>query len=272
MPHATIHTEFSPAGVAIVRLNRPEVHNAFNEVLIADLTAEFEKLRADEQVRVVILGGAGRSFCAGADLDWMRRTADYSRQENLADALKLAEMLRALYEFPKPTVAAVHGAAFGGGVGLVACCDVAIASENATFSFSEVRLGLIPAVISPYVIAAIGERAARRYFLTAEKFPASEARRLGLVHEVTAPESLGPTIEAVVGELLSGGPECLRAAKKLIRGAAQRVGDENVPAETARIIAEIRSGAEAREGIQAFLEKRKPAWAAADDPEKPGGA
>jgi methylglutaconyl-CoA hydratase len=195
----------------------------------------------------------------------MRRTADYSPEENLADALKFAEMLRALNEFPKPAEAAVHGAVFGGGVGLVACCDVAIASENATFSFSEVRLGLIPAVISPYIIAAMGARAARRYFLTAERFPAQEARRLGLVHEVTAPESLGSAVQAVVGELLSGGPESLRAAKQLIRGVAKRVGDASLPAETARIIAEIRSGAEAGEGIEAFLEKREPAWAAEEN-------
>jgi methylglutaconyl-CoA hydratase len=262
MPHSTIQTEISAAGIAIVKLNRPEVHNAFNEVLIAELTAELEQLRADGQVRAVILTGAGRSFCAGADLDWMRRTAAYSHEENLADALKAAGMLRTLDEFPKPTVAAVHGAAFGGGVGLVACCDIAIASENATFSFSEVRLGLIPAVISPYVITAIGERAARRYFLTAEKFPAAEARRIGLVHEVTAQASLGAAVDAVVGELLSGGPDSLRAAKKLIRDVAHRVGDASLPADTARVIAEVRGGAEAREGIQAFLQKRKPAWTA----------
>jgi methylglutaconyl-CoA hydratase len=257
MPNSTLRTEISDAGIATVTLNRPEVHNAFNEILIAELTAKLAQLGADRQVRVVVLAGEGRSFCAGADLDWMRRTAAYSREENLEDALKAAEMLRTLNQLPKPTVAAVHGAAFGGGVGLIACCDIAIAADSATFSFSEVRLGLIPAVISPYVIAAIGERQARRYFLTAERFPAAEARRFGLVHEVTPPESLHSSVAAVATELLSAGPESLRAAKELIHTVVRRSGDETLPAETARRIAEIRTGEEARQRIQRFLENRK---------------
>ena len=260
MASSTVRTAVDPRGVASVTLNRPEVHNAFNETLIAELTATLRELAADERVRVVVLAGEGRSFCAGADLDWMRRTGTYSPEENFQDALAAAGMLRTLDTLPKPTVAAVHGAAFGGGVGLVACCDVAIASENAMFSFSEARLGLIPAVISPYVIAAIGERQARRYFLTAERFPASEARRIGLVHEVTAPESLAAAVDGVVNELQSGGPAALRAAKELVRTVAARIGEEGLPAETARRIAEIRVGEEAQQGIQAFLEKRQAPW------------
>lgn len=253
-----LRTELSPGGIATISLSRPAVHNAFNEVMISELTAELARAGADGQVRVVVLAGEGRSFCAGADLDWMRRTAAYSREENLHDALKLAEMLRLLNTLPKPTVAAVHGAAFGGGVGLVACCDVAIASDNALFSFSEVRLGLIPAAISPYVIAAIGQRQARRYFLTAERFSADEARRIGLVHQVTAQQSLPETVDAVTGELLGGGTVALREAKDLIQTVSRRLDDESLPAETARRIAEIRTGDEARERIHSFLDKRKP--------------
>jgi methylglutaconyl-CoA hydratase len=246
--------------VATVTLDRPEVHNAFNETLLAELTAVLTELAVDEEARVVVLTGAGRSFCAGADLDWMRRTGAYSREENLEDARRAAGMLRLLDSFPKPTVAAVNGAAFGGGAGLVACCDVAIASETALFSFAEVRLGLIPAVISPYVIAAIGARQARRYFLTAERFGAEEARRIGLVHEVALPDSLGNAVEAIVSDLLQGGPASIRAAKSLIRTVSRRLGDDSLPAETARIIAEVRAGEEARKGIQAFLEKQSPPW------------
>ena len=260
MGNSTIRTAVDSGGVATVTLNRPEVRNAFNETLIAELTASLVEIAADDGVRAVVLAGEGTSFCAGADLDWMRRTGAYSRKENLTDARALAEMLRTLDTLPKPTVAAVHGPAFGGGAGLVACCDIAIASESAVFSFSEVRLGLIPAVISPYVIAAIGERQARRYFLTAQRFPAAEARRIGLVHEVTAPESLAAAVEAVAGELLRAGPAALRAAKDLIRAVSRRLGDESLPAETARRIAEIRAAEEARQGIQAFLEKRNPPW------------
>jgi methylglutaconyl-CoA hydratase len=260
MANSTIRITGDARGLATVTLNRPEVHNAFNETLIAELTAALGELAADERVRAVILAGEGPSFCAGADLDWMRRTGVYTREENFADARGAAEMLRALDTLPKPTIAMVRGPAFGGGAGLIACCDIAVASESAVFSFSEVRLGLIPAVISPYVIAAIGARQARRYFLTAERFPAAEARRIGLVHEVTAAESLAAAVEAVASEIQSGGPQALRAAKDLIRAVASNPGGENLPAETARRIAEIRAGDEAREGIQAFLEKRTAPW------------
>jgi methylglutaconyl-CoA hydratase len=260
MANTTILTSVDARGLGTVTLNRPEVHNAFNETLIAELTAVLGELAADERVRTVVLAGEGPSFCAGADLDWMRRTGAYTREENFADARAAAEMLRALDTLPKPTIAAVRGPAFGGGAGLVACCDIAIASESAVFSFSEVRLGLIPAVISPYVIAAIGARQARRYFLTAERFPAAEARRIGLVHEVTAAESLAAAVEAVVSDLQSGGPQALRAVKDLIRSVSRGLGGENLPAETAGRITEIRAGEEARAGIDAFLKKQKAPW------------
>lgn len=182
--------EMRDDGVATVTLNRPEVRNAFDEHLIAELTGLFQQLDQDGQVRVVVLAGNGKSFSAGADLNWMRRTAAYSKQENIKDALRLASMMRAVDKLSKPTVARVHGAAFGGGVGLIACCDIAIAAESAVFSFSEVRLGLLPAAIGPYALAAIGARNARRYFLSGERFCAEEAKRIGLVHEVVAAEEL----------------------------------------------------------------------------------
>jgi methylglutaconyl-CoA hydratase len=260
MDNSTIGTSIDSRGVATIKLNRPEVHNAFNETLIAEMTGALAELRADERVRVVVLSGEGPSFCAGADLEWMRRTGAYSFEQNLTDARAAAEMLRQLNTLPKPTVAAVHGPAFGGGAGLVACCDIAFASESAVFSFSEVRLGLIPAVISPYVIAAIGERQARRYFLTAERFPAEEARRIGLVHGVAAAKSLAGEVEAIVSDLLGGGPAALGAAKELIRTVSDHAGDETLPQETARRIAEIRAGDEARQGLQAFMEKQDAPW------------
>ncbi|MDD3450072.1 MAG: enoyl-CoA hydratase/isomerase family protein [Gammaproteobacteria bacterium] len=248
-------------GVASVTLNRPAVHNAFDDALIARLTEALRETGEDPGVRVVVLRGAGKSFSAGADLNWMRRMAGYSRTQNLADAMALAELLRTLDTLPRPTIAAVHGAAFGGGVGLAAACDIAVAAETATFSLSEVRLGLIPAVIGPYVVAAIGARQARRYFLTAERFDAGEARRVGLVHEVTAPEALEARVAAIAAELLRGGPAALGAAKKLVAGVAGRAVDETLMADTARRIADIRAGEEGREGVEAFLEKRTPWWA-----------
>jgi methylglutaconyl-CoA hydratase len=260
MGNSTVRTVVDPRGIATVTLNRPEVHNAFNDTLIAELTAAISELAAEEHVRAVVLAGEGPSFSAGADLEWMRRSGAYPPERNLADARAAAEMLHALDTFPKPAVAAVHGPAFGGGAGLVACCDMVVASESAVFSFAEVRLGLIPAVISPYVIAAIGERQARRYFLTGERFPAAEAKRLGLVHEVVAAKSFAGAVEGVVSELLNGGPTALRAAKELIRTISRRAAGEEIQRETARRIAEIRAGEEAREGIGAFLEKRLPSW------------
>ena len=247
-------------GVATLTLNRPEVHNAFDDALIAELTAQLVELGGNGEVRAVVLAGRGKSFSAGADLNWMRRMAGYSHDDNLRDALALATLMRTLNELPKPTLARVHGAAFGGGVGLVACCDIAVAAQETKFSLSEVRLGLIPAVISPYVIAAIGERAARRYFLTGERFDAREALRLGLVHEVYTSSELDTRVAAIVGALLECGPKAIAAAKNLIAAVARRPIDRALSDETAGRIAAIRATDEGKEGVAAFLEKRKPAW------------
>jgi len=246
-------------GIGTVVMDRPDRHNAFDEHVIADLTAAFAGLGADDAVRAVVLRGAGKSFSAGADLDWMRRMAAYDEAANLADARALATLMRTIDTLPKPTVALVHGAAYGGGVGLVACCDIAIATEAAAFSLSEVKLGLIPAVISPYVVRAIGVRAARRYFLTAERFDAVEARRLGLVHELAASDGLEEAARQVLAALRGNGPTAVRAAKDLVAAVACRAPAE-VEDDCARRIAGIRAGGEGKEGVAAFLEKRKPSW------------
>ena len=247
-------------GIATLRMNRPDVHNAFDDALIAALTVELRRLDQLPQARVIVLAANGKSFSAGADLGWMQRMAKYSREENLRDATALADLMRTLDGVKKPTVARVQGAAFGGGVGLVACCDIAVASTQAAFSLSEVRLGLIPSVISPYVIAAIGERQARRYFLTAERFDAMEARRIGLVHEVVDGAALDEAVGSIAGHLLKGGPQALSAAKKLIADVGRRPMDDALCAETARRIAAIRVESEGQEGLAAFLQKRKPSW------------
>ena len=246
-------------GVAWVTLTRPEVHNAFDDTLIAKLSAVLGGFASDERVRAVVLGAQGRSFSAGADLNWMQRMAGYSERENLDDARALADLMRRLYELPKPTLALVQGPTYGGGVGLVACCDIAIAAETANFCFSEVRLGLIPAAIGPYVIAAMGERAARRYFLTAETFSAREAMRFGLVHDVVPDEALRDIGRRVIKALLRGGPNAQVAAKDLILTISGRPLDD-LAEETAKRIARLRVSEEGREGIAAFLEKRKPRW------------
>lgn len=246
--------------VAIVTLNRPEVRNAFDDVLIADLTRVFGEIERDDGVRVMVLAGAGKAFCAGADLNWMKRMAAYSEAENLRDANQLAALMSTLDRLRKPTIARVQGAAFGGGVGLVACCDLAVAVPETVFCLSEVRLGLIPAVISPYVVQAIGARAARRYFLTAERFGASEARVLGLVSDVVEAGRLDATVQALAAQLLKGGPEAIAASKELIAAVNDRPIDAGVMADTARRIARQRAGAEGREGVAAFLEKRPASW------------
>jgi methylglutaconyl-CoA hydratase len=248
-------------GVATVTMNRPDVHNAFDDVSIASLAAAFRTLGGDPSVRCVVLRGAGAGFSAGADLAWMQRMAGYSRDENLADAAGLAGLMQAIDRCPKPVVAAVHGPAFGGGVGLVACCDVAVASDAASFALTEVRLGLIPAVISPYVVAAIGERAARRYFLTAERMSAVEAHRLGLVHEVVPGHMLDAAVERMLSRLREGSPHAQAAAKDLIAAVARRPTDAEVVADTAARIADQRASAAGKEGLAAFLAKRKPSWA-----------
>jgi len=247
-------------GVAAVRLNRPELHNAFDDALIRDLTQALERLGADASVRAVALGGNGRSFCAGADLNWMKRTAGYGEAENFADAAALGRLMRTLNEMPKPTVALVQGNAFAGGLGLVACSDITVAAEDAVFSVSEVRLGLIPSVISPYLVAAIGPRAARRYFLTAERFSAAEAHRLGLVHEVVPRDGLAAAGERLVATLVENGPLAMEGAKRLISEVVFRPVSDELVDLTARRIAATRASAEGREGIASFLEKRKPGW------------
>jgi methylglutaconyl-CoA hydratase len=248
------------AGVATVTLNRPELRNAFDDRLIADLTATFARLGADDAVRAVVLRGAGKAFSAGGDLNWMRRMAGYSEAENVADAKQLAKLMRTLDELPKPTVAAVHGACYAGGMGLVACADIAIAADDAVFSLSEVRLGLVPAVISPYVTRAIGPRAMRRYALTAEQIGAAEALRIGFVHEVVPAAGLDEAVGRVVAALAAGGVAAQAQTKELLAAVAFRPIDDAVTGRTAKTIAAARAGAEAREGLTAFFEKRKPAW------------
>ena len=248
-------------GRATVTLNRPDVHNAFDDKLIALLTRELDALDRNPTVGVVVLAAAGKSFCAGADLKWMRRMAEYSEAENQADAEALAALMKTLNRLSKPTVAEVQGAAYGGGVGLICCCDIAIASKAAQFSISEVKLGLIPSVISPYVVAVIGERQARRYALGAETFDAIEAKRIGLVHEVTAAEDLQTAVEAMVEALLTNGPAAMAETKDQIAGVANRPVDDRLIAAAAARIARIRVSDEGREGVAAFLEKRKPGWA-----------
>ena len=247
--------------VVTLTLNRPAVHNAFDEALIAALTGHFLELADDEGVRVVVLTGMGKSFSAGADLNWMKRAAAYDEEQNRADARALAIMLKCLDELPKPTIARVNGAALGGGVGLVAACDFAIAAETAVFATSEVRLGLVPGVISPFVIRAIGGRQARRYFMTAERFDAVTAKAIGLVHEVVATDQLDAAVTKVIGELLQGGPTAQGAAKQLVKLVqSMPQGGSLLTEGTVGAIAEARGSAEGKEGIGAFLEKRSAAW------------
>ncbi len=247
-------------GVATVTLNRPQIHNAFDDVLIGDLTRTLQALEADAKVRLVVLTGAGKSFSAGGDLGWMRRMADYSEAENLQDARGLATLMRTLDRLAKPTIALVQGPAFAGGCGLVACCDIAICVDTASFALTETKIGLIPAVISPYVLNAIGERASRRYFLTAERFDAREALRIGLVHEVVPAAELAAAGEKMVATLLACGPNALGEAKALIRRIAHGAIDDRMIEETATRIARIRATPEGKEGVSSFLEKRKPNW------------
>ena len=252
-------------GVAWITLNRPEVRNAFDDALIASLKNCFSELEGDKSTRVVVLAGNGPAFCAGADLNWMKRMAGYGYEENLADARSLADMLAALDRLPKPTIARVHGAAFAGGTGLVAACDIAIGTPQAKFCFSEAKLGLSPATISPYVMRAIGERAARRYFLTAEVFDAAEACRIGLLSACVSSNQLDSSVEEIIKHLLAGGSEAHAKIKELIRAVGGRAVDAALVADTARHIAEIRVSPEGREGIASFLEKRKPSWGRGKD-------
>jgi methylglutaconyl-CoA hydratase len=250
-------------GVATLTLNRPELHNAFDDALIAELTQTLRRVEADHRVRVVVLAASGKSFCAGADLNWMKRMARFSESENRRDAEALAALMKTLDRLAKPTVAAVQGAAYGGGCGLVACCDIALAADGAKFAMTETRIGLIPSVISPYVIAAIGERQARRYFLTAEAFDAREAERLGLVHGVFKADQLAIGVRQLCEVLLANGPAAVAEAKALIRRVARAPLDDALIAETASVIARLRVSAEGQEGLASFLEKRKPRWTGA---------
>jgi methylglutaconyl-CoA hydratase len=246
--------------VALVTLSRPEVHNAFDATLIAELTQALAALDRNDGVRAVVLLGEGRNFCAGADLNWMKEMAGYGHAENLADANALAAMLRTLHRVSKPTIARVHGASFGGGVGLVACCDIAFAAMDATFALSEAKLGLIPATIGPYVVEAIGARAARRYFLSGERFTAAEAFRIGLVHDLYPVDELDGRINELLAALLVAGPRAQAEAKALIRAVHGQPIDDRVIADTATRIARVRGSPEGKEGVAAFLEKRSPAW------------
>jgi methylglutaconyl-CoA hydratase len=247
-------------GVHTITLSRPDVRNAFNDEVIAELKNAFLAVAQDAAARCVVLAAEGLAFCAGADLNWMRRMADYTRDENLADAGELAAMLRAIYECPKPTIARVQGDVYAGGVGLVAACDMAVSVDTANYCLSEVKLGLIPATISPYVIRAMGTRAAHRYFLTAERFGTAEAHRIGLVHEVVALDALDAKVAELTQALVSASPNALRACKKLVQDVAEREINDALVAQTVAGIADIRASSEGKEGVQSFLQKRKPFW------------
>ncbi len=248
--------------VAEVWLNRPEVRNAFNDGVIAELTEAFRSLGADPQLRAIVLGGHGKAFCAGADLGWMRAMAGYSWAENQADAAKLAEMLWTIWSCPLPVVGRVHGDCYAGGVGLAAVCDVLVATEGLHFCLSEARLGLLPATIGPYVVRAMGEQASRRYFVTAERFDAAAAKAMGFVHEVVPAAGLDAKVAEIVALLVANGPAAVKACKQLVKDVAGRPVDAALRDETARRIADIRASDEGREGLQSFLGKREPAWRA----------
>jgi len=258
MGHGTLRVERDRA-VARVVLARPEIRNAFNDEMLADLRDTFLALRGEGDVRAIVLAADGPAFCAGADLHWMRRVLKYSYEQNYRDSLALVEALRAIYENPKPVIGRIHGAAIGGGTGLVAACDISIASTDAVFAFSETKLGLTPAVISPYLLRRMGERNLREYFLTGERFSASRAVELGLVNAAVPAEELDAAIAAKVQMVLTGGPQALAVSKGLIRSVGERSLEENGK-YTAEMIARLRMSDEGQEGMNAFLEKRKPRW------------
>ena len=256
----TLEINRRSAHVAEVWLNRPDVRNAFNEHVIAELGAAFATLGDEPQLRAIVLGGRGKAFCAGADLSWMREMAGYTWERNRSDAQALADMLWLIYRCPVPVVGRVHADCYAGGVGLAAVCDVLVAADGANFCLSEARLGLLPATISPYVIRAMGEQAARRYFVTAERFSAAQAHAMGFVHEVCAAETLDATVDEIVAALVANGPMALRACKTLVQDMAGQPITAALRGETARRIADIRASDEGREGVQSFLNKRAPAW------------
>jgi len=247
-------------GISTVTLNRPDVRNAFNDEVIAELTAVFVEIAKRDEVRCVVLAGNGPAFCAGADLNWMKRMATYTREDNLEDASAMARMLEVIWRCPKPTIARVHGDTYAGGTGLVAACDIAVAAQPAFFCLSEVKLGLIPATISPYVIRAMGARAAHRYFLTAERFSAAQAQRIGFVHEVVEAGALDARVAEIAAALVQAGPEAVKACKKLLHDVAGHDITAGLVRRTVEGIADIRASDEGREGVQSFLGKRKPDW------------
>ncbi|MFC6634248.1 enoyl-CoA hydratase/isomerase family protein [Microbulbifer taiwanensis] len=258
-------TEIDSEGVATVTLNRPEIHNAFDDELIRELGETFDRLARDTSIRALVLASNGKSFSAGADLNWMKRMANYSEEENRRDAAALAAMLYKLDTFPAPTIARVQGAAFGGAVGLVSCCDMAVASERASFCLSEVKIGLLPATISPYVINAVGTRQARRYFVTAERFSAERAQQIGLVSEVCAEGELDLQVQKLVNAITDNGPRAVSMAKQLAMSMSNRVVNEELQGQTSALIAAVRVSPEGQEGLGAFLEKRAPNWMNSSD-------
>lgn len=257
MKHLLLSTA---GGVTTLTLNRPEMRNAFNDEVITELTAVLLELGRRPEVRCVVLAGSGPAFCAGADLHWMKRVADYTREQNVEDASGMANMLEVLYRLPKPTIARVHGDVYAGGMGLVSACDMAVAVDSAQFCLSEVKLGLIPATISPYVIRAMGARAAHRWFLTAERFGAAEAHRIGLVHEVVPAAQLDARVAEMAHALVGAGPAAVQACKGLLHDVAGHEISAGLIGRTVEGIADIRASDEAREGVRSFLEKRKPGW------------
>jgi methylglutaconyl-CoA hydratase len=255
-----IQRDSPSAPVARVDLNRPDVRNAFSAQVIAELTQAFTELGQDKALRAIVLGGQGKAFCAGADLTWMREAAHNTWQDNLADAERMATMLHTLWACPVPIVARVHGDCYAGGVGLAAVSDVLIAARGVQFCLSEAKLGLLPATISPYVVRAMGEQAARRYFITAERFDADAARAMGFVHEVVASEHLDTSVTAVVAALVANGPAAVKACKQVVKDVAGRPIDADLRSRTAQMIADIRASDEGREGVASFLGKRPPTW------------
>ena len=260
MSHGTVL--FTRQGaVARVALNRPDVRNAFNDQMLEDLLEVFATVRDDPGIRIVVLTGEGKSFCAGADLHWMKRVVDYTYEENYEDSLNLARMLREIYTCPKPVIGRINGPAIGGGTGVVAVCDIAIASEDAVFAFTETKLGLTPATISPYLLKRMGERNLREYFLTGERFAAARAAQMGLINAVVPADELDAAVDAKIGMILTGGPQALAVSKELIREISERSLDENGP-YTAGVISRLRTSEEGQEGMNAFLGKKKPPWTA----------
>ena len=256
MQTSSLLIETDQRGVCTLKLNRPEKHNALDADIIHELLVALKDIDNDPQIRALIITGMGESFCSGADMDWMRASAKFNEADNREDARQFTVLMRSLYDFSKPTIARVNGPAYGGGLGVIACCDIAIASNTAQFAFTEVRLGLVPAVISPYILASIGPRQARRLFLTAERFGAAEALDFQLVHQVAKPNDMDDAVEQQIGYLLKAGPEAIKACKALV----PHPSNEQIESELTALIAKLRSSPEGQEGLSAFLAKRKPSW------------